>query len=141
MRGRRFHIYRGDSRKTLPAFIEQRKGKNAGSTPPLCDVMLVDGDHRLSGAQSDLAAFRELSVCNGTLFADDLQEAPGQALRAAKNAGWVAADEWYSYRKGDAVNNPCMRGVKGGLRCPTHDGWGWGRARMVGAAACGTGKS
>ena len=138
--GERVAFHRGDSRKTLPAFFNlTRTSTTSGNVweGQQCDVMLVDGDHRLSGASRDLAAFRAIAACNGTLFVDDLNEGPGEALRKAVVHGWIAIDEWHTYRKGDATNNPCLRGTKGGLRCPGVNGWGWARARMVGARACG----
>lgn len=129
--GARFAVHRGDSRQTLTQFAAQPANRGA------CDVLLVDGSHTRNGASADLRNFRRVAACNATVFVDDLDEGPGEAFREAAAAGWLRVDEWNAYPGRDRANNPCTRGPSGGLRCPKGDGWGWGRATLVGAHACG----
>ena len=70
--GERFHFYRGDSTKLVPAFA-----RNASHS---CDVLLVDGDHRFKGAFADIKSMRKLAKPGAVLLIDDLDGA-----RAASN--------------------------------------------------------
>jgi len=65
--GERFHFYRGDSTKLVPAF--------ARNSSHSCDVLLVDGDHRFKGAFADIKSMRKLAKPGAVLLIDDLDGA------------------------------------------------------------------
>lgn len=122
--GERFRYYQGDSQKLVPAFARNRSR--------LCDVLLVDGDHRYAGALQDIRNMRELAKPGAVLLVDDLDEGPGPALDMARSDGLIEVTERFMFNQstvGDHVN-PCIRRV----RPPTWSckpRWGWAAARYL----------
>lgn len=118
---RRFRMHAGNSLKTVPDF-----GRVHG---PVCDILLVDGDHSERGAYYDIVNMRQLAKPGSTLLVDDLDGGAGRALRRAESEFRVAIDSWNVYNA-TALENPCVRRVRlPMLFCPRR--WGWARAHFV----------
>ena len=128
----RFRTYAGNTRSTLPAFVAARQSNFS------CDIVLIDGDHSRAGAYRDLVAMSKVAACNATVLIDDINEAPGEALKQAEREGLVEVLYRDMYR----------RGKKGSTRSPggsffpacalkrTHTlicapTWGWALARFT----------
>ena len=122
--GNRFHYHRGDSTRLVPAF--------AHNLSRSCDVLLVDGDHRYSGALEDIRNMRALAKPGAVLLLDDLDEGPGPAIEKAMAEGLIELTERFMFNAstvGDAVN-PCIRRIRPPFwNCKKH--WGWAAARYL----------
>ncbi|KAK3244343.1 hypothetical protein CYMTET_46039 [Cymbomonas tetramitiformis] len=101
---KQFHIYKGDSQKTVRKF---QADVESGKTKP-CDVLLIDGDHSAAGAAADLRNFAKVAACNNVLLMDDINDGPGQALDDATNSGLVLDVKKREYEEGNE-DNPCVR--------------------------------
>ena len=127
----RFHFHRGDSHITVPAFA------SAGGQG-ICDILLVDGDHRQLGAYRDIFNMQRLAKRNAVLLIDDIDGPPGDALRKAESEGIVKVSQWHVYNRSD-VRNPCVRRL---LREPVlhcQEKWGWAMASYARGGRGGNG--
>ena len=120
----RFHYHLGDSTRLVPSFARNHSRS--------CDVLLVDGDHRYSGALQDIRNMRALAKPGAVLLLDDLDEGPGPAIEKALAEGLIELTERYMFNQstvGDALN-PCIRRVRPPFwNCKKH--WGWAAARYI----------
>ena len=159
--GDRFHAHNGDSRATIPAFAaalrKGRGGEGGGESAAeagerdadgdngradVCDVVLIDGDHRAKGVYADVRSFASLARCNATLLIDDLNEGPGEALRKLVSEGVVEVVEEHRYTLPASPETNCVRclrpGKKGQVPCVNNTRcfpeWGWAIARYAAAA-------
>ena len=113
----RFEMHNGSSRVTVPAWT--------ATSPHECDVLLVDGDHSEGGAHADLVNFKRAAAANATLVIDDINSAPGDALRTTEARGLVRLSEVYGPYDAPSPHNPCMRTPRGPM-CMT---WGFAVGR------------
>jgi hypothetical protein len=63
-------IWQGNSRQTLPAFLQRTSGG-------ACDFFSVDGDHRYPGAKADLIDAVAATRAGGTIVMDDMARGTG----------------------------------------------------------------
>lgn len=143
--GDRFHAHVGNSRKTIPAFAADL-ARTSGRTD-VCDVILIDGDHRAGGVYADLLSFRPLAACNATVLIDDLNEGPGEALQRLRSEGVVEVLEQHEYTLENSPETNCVRCMHpakegqvpciNGFRC--FPKWGWAMARYTAGCATGSG--
>jgi len=76
-------FYQGDSRETVPAFMETNTDK--------FDWILIDGDHSPEGAMIDLENARQLIAKGGVIVFDDIVEFDGIVLLPT----WMKFQEKY----------------------------------------------
>ena len=90
----RFSIAFGDSKVTVPKFINEKNGKFS------CDILIVDGDHSYEGALADLKNMRSLAKQNGRniLILDDFPSTYAPFMQMIGAA-------WIDNRKNDIVGN------------------------------------
>lgn len=79
----RFIMHDGDSKNTIPEYV-RRVGFAHGR---YCDVILVDGSHGEHAVLHDLHHLRNVASCGASVFVDDLNQGPGQAVKRISNAG------------------------------------------------------
>jgi hypothetical protein len=96
----RFHVYRGSSFDTVPAF-----SKDAAA--PKCGAALIDGLHTKPGATQDLVNMRGAVACDHVLFIDDLQSEVGGVVDAMVAAGDLEILERHSFDSADP--STCLR--------------------------------
>jgi hypothetical protein len=127
--GDRFQLHRGDSMLTVPEFA-------AAHQSVACDVILIDGDHRLRGCKQDMINMRQLAGCNATVFIDDISMPPGAAVNHLVQTGVLKVLEWHRYKR-HARENPCLRlGHPGSTRRLCDRAWGWAKASYVQPGRC-----
>ena len=131
--GSRFKLVEGNSRATLPPWVESARA--AGRT---CDVTFVDGDHDGQGAQKDMKklALVTAPAPHNRLIVDDIHMGPGWAILQEQLAGRVEVLEKYGPFKPETRENPCMRlppgmGMTGKLRFELCHPWGFLVGRYV----------
>ena len=73
----RFAFIDGDSGKTLPQLGQRVR---AGLEPP-CDVVFIDGSHRLAAVEWDIRNFRAAATCGGARLPVDPRALPLLFLR------------------------------------------------------------
>jgi predicted O-methyltransferase YrrM len=116
--GHRFVMHPGDSRVTVPQWAaEQRAAASSAGGGVSCDVILVDGDHSLSGASADLHNFRPLASPGAPVIIDDTATAPGAALKALAKAGELRVHENFGPYDPPSRFNRCLRTINRGAMC------------------------
>ena len=125
--GERFVLHPGNSRVTIPQW-----GAESNVRPPPCDMLLVDGDHSLSGALADLRNFRPLAVPGAPVVVDDIATAPGAAIKALERAGTLVIRENYGPYDPPSRFNRCLRTVNRGAMCLP---WGFSVAEYVSSSS------
>ena len=89
-------------------------GPQGAMACPVCDMVLVDGDHSDHGAYADIVALRSLTVPNALVVVDDIAVGPGKALaRATATGGMMELVEEYGPYPAPHEHNPCMRMLTG----------------------------
>ena len=111
---KRFHMHKGDSLKTVPAWTSE----NAAS----CDIIFVDGDHSTKGAWLDMRNMREAAAPGAICLADDINSKPGEALESLAAHRVVDILESFGPFEAPSPNNPCMRAARSSPYCLT---WGF----------------
>ena len=110
--GSRFTLHPGNSRATVPQWSTE-----LGSGAPPCDMLLVDGDHSLTGAVADLQNFRPLSAKGAPVVVDDIATAPGAALNSLERSGLLHVRENYGPYDPPSRFNRCLRTFNRGQMC------------------------
>ena len=90
----RFSIALGDSKVTVPKFINEMNGTFS------CDILVVDGDHSYEGTQADLKNMRSLAKQNGRniLVLDDFPTTYVKFMQ-------IIGAAWIENRKKNIVGN------------------------------------
>lgn len=107
----------------------------------LCDVVLVDGDHKAAAVYRDVSNFRRLAACGAWLLADDTlpeRGGAGEALEKLAAEGFVEVVRRFSFNRGQHANQSalrCQRDIRGRYTfCPPV--WGFSIARYTPLANC-----
>jgi predicted O-methyltransferase YrrM len=123
--GHRFVLHPGNSRQTVPRWAEEL---SATPNKAPCDVVVIDGDHSLQGADADLRNFRTLAKPGVPVVVDDTATAPGSALMVLERAGILRVNEKFGPYDPPSRFNRCLRTVNRGAMCLP---WGFSVAQYI----------
>ena len=100
----RFTFIDGDSAKTVPELGHRVRA----GLEPSCDVLFIDGSHKLGAVAADIRNFRAAATCGAPVFMDDLDGEPGLALKQAVANGHFHVHHWVGYRASTSTPRTCM---------------------------------